>query len=394
MIMEHTYEYSAFMKQIKKDAFFLAKLNIMDYSLLIGIHDRDKRGEMNEFWVPPPTSALMNISEKSVATAADTADATGTPFRRTSFQGTRSKVQFRKSIINTTNIAENNEASLSTEVNCMINDLNRYGFGSKVGSEKYGDVPCGEEINNTLSCFAGAFGATCDVDEEIDINDIHCDDGDSDLDENQDLDEYIKRFEMEEKSSGTLDEREQVKNYLVEKGFGVLKDNQLRDWKVKIDKEEFGGGAFGKEGGALSEYFRSSDQLAKVKIDEDDDGSNAEGPSAADAEEKKMRWFENIGNYRAKKEKYVLRTYGPGKTMKHPWTGREDLGINSRSADGRTREHEIYFAGIIDILQQYNHVKTVENFFKGFVHDRNEISAVPAQQYAERFVEFLDENII
>ena len=42
----------------------------------------------------------------------------------------------------------------------------------------------------------------------------------------------------------------------------------------------------------------------------------------------------------------------------------------------------------------YNHVKTVENFFKGFVHDRNEISAVPAQQYAERFVEFLDENII
>ena len=116
--MEHLYEHTAFMKQIKKDAFFLAKLNIMDYSLLIGIHDRDKRGEINEFSVPPPTSALMGISEKSAVTAVD-ADATGTPRRRTSFQGTRSKVQFRKSIISTTNIVENNEASLSTEVNCM-----------------------------------------------------------------------------------------------------------------------------------------------------------------------------------------------------------------------------------------------------------------------------------
>ena len=38
------------------------------------------------------------------------------------------------------------------------------------------------------------------------------------------------------------------------------------------------------------------------------------------------------------------------------------MGINSRSADGRTRKR-IYFAGVIDVLQQYNHVKTVK-FFK------------------------------
>ena len=46
--------------------------------------------------------------------------------------------------------------------------------------------------------------------------------------------------------------------------------------------------------------------------------------------------------------------------------GREDGGINSRSADGKIRESEIYFAGIIDILQQYNNVKKFENFFKVF----------------------------
>lgn len=44
--------------------------------------------------------------------------------------------------------------------------------------------------------------------------------------------------------------------------------------------------------------------------------------------------------------------------------GREDGGTNSRSPDGKIRESEIYFAGVIDILQQYNNVKKVENFFK------------------------------
>ena len=44
--------------------------------------------------------------------------------------------------------------------------------------------------------------------------------------------------------------------------------------------------------------------------------------------------------------------------------GREDGGINSRSQDGKIRESEIYFVGIIDILQQYNNVKRVENFYK------------------------------
>lgn len=30
------------MKQLEKDAHFLASLNIMDYSLLIGIHDKTR----------------------------------------------------------------------------------------------------------------------------------------------------------------------------------------------------------------------------------------------------------------------------------------------------------------------------------------------------------------
>ena len=38
-------------------------------------------------------------------------------------------------------------------------------------------------------------------------------------------------------------------------------------------------------------------------------------------------------------------------------------------------DEEVYYIGIIDILQLYNTRKVAENFFKGFTYDRHEISA-------------------
>ena len=55
-------------------------------------------------------------------------------------------------------------------------------------------------------------------------------------------------------------------------------------------------------------------------------------------------------------------TFGPGQSRRHPWTSRADGGINGRNAHGRT--FHIYYVGIIDILQQYNSVKRVENLIK------------------------------
>lgn len=59
------------------------------------------------------------------------------------------------------------------------------------------------------------------------------------------------------------------------------------------------------------------------------------------------------------------RTYesGPIERTRNPWTQRKDGGINSRVL---LREHgnEIYYVGIIDILQQYNFRKKTENFVK------------------------------
>ncbi len=58
---------------------------------------------------------------------------------------------------------------------------------------------------------------------------------------------------------------------------------------------------------------------------------------------------------------------GPAATKRHPWTGRQDNGINSRVITDKgtdERGFEIYYVGVIDILQQYNTVKRAENFFK------------------------------
>lgn len=56
-------------------------------------------------------------------------------------------------------------------------------------------------------------------------------------------------------------------------------------------------------------------------------------------------------------------TFGPGAAKYHPWTSRGDGGINSRLGNEK-RGDDIYFIGIIDILQQYNATKRMETFFK------------------------------
>ena len=54
----------------------------------------------------------------------------------------------------------------------------------------------------------------------------------------------------------------------------------------------------------------------------------------------------------------------------------------------------IYYAGVIDILQEYTSFKKSENFFKGIKYDRRAISAVPPPDYASRFREYISKIVI
>ena len=85
-------------------------------------------------------------------------------------------------------------------------------------------------------------------------------------------------------------------------------------------------------------------------------------------------------------------TFGPGASQKRPWTRRKDGGINSRLPNIDVRGREIYFCGVIDILQQYNLRKRSETFFKSFTNNVRDISSVDSITYATRFIKFLDQN--
>lgn len=85
--------------------------------------------------------------------------------------------------------------------------------------------------------------------------------------------------------------------------------------------------------------------------------------------------------------------YGNGITVHKPWTSRKDGGINSREIQSDHRGDEIYFLGIIDILQRYNTNKRVETMVKGLTNDVKQISSVDSVSYARRFIKFMDNNI-
>ncbi|CAB1109704.1 unnamed protein product [Ectocarpus sp. CCAP 1310/34] len=50
----------------------------------------------------------------------------------------------------------------------------------------------------------------------------------------------------------------------------------------------------------------------------------------------------------------------------------------------------VYYVGIIDVLQRYNLKKMLERGAKGVVYDRHELSAVPPDEYRDRFIAFID----
>merc|ERR1711974_452335 len=50
---------------------------------------------------------------------------------------------------------------------------------------------------------------------------------------------------------------------------------------------------------------------------------------------------------------------------------------------------EIYYLGIIDILTPYNWKKKLEHAYKSIKYDKNSITAVSPEQYAQRFVKFM-----
>lgn len=77
-------------------------------------------------------------------------------------------------------------------------------------------------------------------------------------------------------------------------------------------------------------------------------------------------------------------------------------GVAASSSEGHTGEARsfqsvdrtcVYYIGIIDILCQYTTFKRMENFFKSIRYDSRGISSIPAQEYADRFYNFISNHL-
>ena len=68
-------------------------------------------------------------------------------------------------------------------------------------------------------------------------------------------------------------------------------------------------------------------------------------------------------------------------------------GIRSRNANGELGD-KIYYLAIIDVLIRYGTKKKAETVSKSIVHKKEEISAVPPNKYASRFIDFVSKGCV
>ncbi|KZL81887.1 phosphatidylinositol-4-phosphate 5-kinase [Colletotrichum incanum] len=67
----------------------------------------------------------------------------------------------------------------------------------------------------------------------------------------------------------------------------------------------------------------------------------------------------------------------------------DDGGFQATHEDNSPAD-EIYYLGVIDCLTHYGMIKKIEHFWKGLTSDKTKISALPPEQYGDRFYNFVE----
>lgn len=68
----------------------------------------------------------------------------------------------------------------------------------------------------------------------------------------------------------------------------------------------------------------------------------------------------------------------------------QDNGGFQATHENNDPAEEIYYLGVIDCLTHYGMIKKIEHFWKGLSSDRTQISALPPDQYGDRFFNFVE----
>ena len=405
---------AAFMAQLEKDAMFLAKLNIMDYSLLVGIHDRKLRGRDTLFVpggressssVPGGSAAAVNaaaatgavvsaVPTDATTTAGGVVGSSGgsvedgvlpppppvshihtthsnTPFRRASalnpdlsgavadanglpaahptgsppFTNRKKRTSTLKSehtFVSTGGTVDPTAFRLDMSRSMSLdedyhppNKSNGHTVQQHGTQSSSMDTPTGTgTTGGGVGMGVMRRGSGSEVEEETeDEEEEEEGDGEEGDDEEEGSDD---ESEFEDIDAGDSDEEGRTTGITADSDVSSTLSPAPRVVSTLVVED--GVGALGSEGFKLAEILRA-DALKSEKNDR------------------------NSTNRRPSEETAPVYTYGPGQARRHPWTTRRDEGINSRTSDGK-RGDEIYYLGVIDILQQYNANKRMETLIK------------------------------
>mmetsp|Transcript_26929 Transcript_26929/g.50305 ORF Transcript_26929/g.50305 Transcript_26929/m.50305 type:complete len:767 (+) Transcript_26929:20-2320(+) len=411
----------AILEQLEKDANFLAELNIMDYSVLLGIHDRKTRKPSE---VEANQSARVGMSSKKKSRSI-------LPFRLNeqkhvsgSSIGESGSVSFENAVVSQRSPTKKRASTFDSKDDVTFSEDNK-------AVPKRGSCPTSLSSNTVGECvddvvddeYSDSENEDYESDEEDDEFDDHYDAGDSDLSvettaeasnlvqENLrnvssnisgDGDDGLKNndgltgINLTDVNLSAVNETANGVMGKFSKGAGSNYSSSLHAtvgaptvgtftdtsaYGSDDDEEGVGIGLAGEEGKAISKLFKDNVDLSAVasagnrmSMGHNGSASPSPGRSVMHVNSRTM-------------------TFGPGSTRHHPWTGRYDGGINSRLSDG-TRGDYIYYIGVIDILQQYNAAKRFETVFKGITHEKSDISSVDSVSYAKRFVKFMTDNTV
>lgn len=404
---------AAFMAQLEKDAMFLAKLNIMDYSLLVGIHDRKLRtrdtlipGRESAQSVGGGNAAVIAAAAASGALApaagagATTTDSgagmagvhvphthSNTPFRRASLPQElaynlavaghahdanappgahpSSPPTARKKRASTLQSNSNDHhtktpGSLALELDgvtlSMDEDPGEHSLvpaaavagmstatmssGSAAGhNHAHSHAHTGRAKNHGSMGQAPESESEADPDTETEGEGEEGEEGDGE----ELYEETDEDTEYEDVDAGDSDDEHTT----TQQSSSAAADSERATGGELVVED--GVGALGAEGYKLAELLRSDAVIHSDKANTTDktDKSTSQGRASTVTNDSGAPVF----------------TYGPGQARKHPWTSRKDEGINSRTPDGK-RGDEIYYLGVIDILQQYNSNKRMETLIK------------------------------
>ena len=461
-----------FLQQLERDASFLSSLNIMDYSLLVGIHDRKSRPQSNKAHSPShvTTPVIESVSpvDKLRESPSDLSIDSSIPFSA-NMKLHRSNTPFRKNLFQTQPLVDptislstvpENSAEVESPRNITIpDDVSNTSHPPRRPmrrDSKRGSKNSKRLFKSDVNVDNAAAADVSDVDVTLnsDPND-YSDDEEGDDEDVDDADDE----EEEEEEFLDIDEGDSLPgdgDHLIDPNQTRPMAADYREHSLPVVPQEAGLGALGQEGGKLSSLFKPSELLHS-----NEEGSGSDSSESSDDNEKdrtdernpaptgrgggltqssSTRVFNNfmssishslpfMGNHsgdsrgkssiqgsggtktaasarteisqnramtsntlpimvksRSADDHRVSNnfssgvpaqhmdysaiqtyTYGPGITVHKPWTSRADGGINSRTKEGKQGD-DIYYVGVIDILQQYNVSKKAETFFKVIYH--------------------------